>query len=892
MLLLGLGAGPTCAQPSAEEIARAVRDLGSPKFTLREKASALLWAAGQEGELALLRTLPKGDLEAVRRAQRILDKFRWGIYPDTPKEILALVTKFRSGTEPDKITVLRELFGRGPTQYRLIARLLSAEVGRTGRTNVGPAALGNDLMVALQARLRKHAFAELEELLAIRLTSGEEKPVRDYALCLLLNGNLERAIPYYDGHARLPEGKRAAVILTHLHRAKGDLSAARQAAELSGEAELLQMILAEQGDWKTLSARAEQLVGEDGLDDYKAVSHRLAGNGPGFEASVAALVKTARAKKPDDGTLWWEAKSLFLNDRPAEALAILDGGNDFAMPFNVLVRQHRHGEALRLLERYRSHDGEHTSWAAIHRAKLLLRLGEKEAACKVLDGVRAQIEERFFPWLHTALLRAERDAGREAEARQLWARLLRRGLPPDGKQPGGPSWTAASYAEHLLSAVLDLEHSGVPIWWRFLRARHSEPMFLGWRFPEDPLITLGRLRSLFDGKLDKAEFAALVRAAKEAALKRPEAMLLRQKAAKLQQPGAGPDEWLQGLIETCRRAGREDLLRECLEASVEVGGSRASFTELAKFLLGKQLWAEAAEVCARARKLHPDDPVLTLLHGHAQTRAGRVAEGRQLEELAHWLPLADDAARHELGKALADLGRHDEARREFTLVTRSGFRRSWYMRNAWRHLSQYALREGDFLKAAACWEIWYLGVIGRGSFFLEDEPYVTVPHRLHLWRGRGLLARGDLAGARAEIALCERVLPGEAETAQTFVPALTTAGHRREADALFERTFDYWRSLCKEHPRSAKFHNSLAWLAARCRRQLDAGLGHGRAAVRLGPDNPSYLDTLAEVHFQRGESAEAVRLIRRCIELAPGKDYYRNQLKRFEAGDRSVEVPR
>ena len=61
-------------------------------------------------------------------------------------------------------------------------------------------------------------------------------------------------------------------------------------------------------------------------------------------------------------------------------------------------------------------------------------------------------------------------------------------------------------------------------------------------------------------------------------------------------------------------------------------------------------------------------------------------------------------------------------------------------------------------------------------------------------------------------------------------------------------------------------------------------------AVHLSPENAGYLDTLAEVLFQRGEQAEALRLIRRCVELAPTREYFRRQLKRIEAGDPKVDV--
>jgi tetratricopeptide (TPR) repeat protein len=86
-------------------------------------------------------------------------------------------------------------------------------------------------------------------------------------------------------------------------------------------------------------------------------------------------------------------------------------------------------------------------------------------------------------------------------------------------------------------------------------------------------------------------------------------------------------------------------------------------------------------------------------------------------------------------------------------------------------------------------------------------------------------------------------------------------------------------------------HNSLAWLAARCRRQLALAENHAKKAVELAPDTPGYLDTLAEVQFQSGRKEAAIATMKRCIELDPDRPYYRKQLKRFEAGDPLADVP-
>ena len=65
----------------------------------------------------------------------------------------------------------------------------------------------------------------------------------------------------------------------------------------------------------------------------------------------------------------------------------------------------------------------------------------------------------------------------------------------------------------------------------------------------------------------------------------------------------------------------------------------------------------------------------------------------------------------------------------------------------------------------------------------------------------------------------------------------------------------------------------------------------GVKAVELAPDNAGYLDTLAEIHFQRGDKDKAVALQKRVVELDPKRSYYRKQLRRLEAGDPSAERP-
>jgi tetratricopeptide (TPR) repeat protein len=75
--------------------------------------------------------------------------------------------------------------------------------------------------------------------------------------------------------------------------------------------------------------------------------------------------------------------------------------------------------------------------------------------------------------------------------------------------------------------------------------------------------------------------------------------------------------------------------------------------------------------------------------------------------------------------------------------------------------------------------------------------------------------------------------------------------------------------------------NNLAWMYTQCERELDRALELSQRAVQLAPSSAVYLDTLAEVHFRRGNSQKAVELMRECVYLDPREPHYRENLDRF-----------
>jgi uncharacterized Ntn-hydrolase superfamily protein len=80
--------------------------------------------------------------------------------------------------------------------------------------------------------------------------------------------------------------------------------------------------------------------------------------------------------------------------------------------------------------------------------------------------------------------------------------------------------------------------------------------------------------------------------------------------------------------------------------------------------------------------------------------------------------------------------------------------------------------------------------------------------------------------------------------------------------------------------------NGLAWYTALAEVYLDEALVAAQRAVEMAPDSAQIVDTLAEVHFRRGEIDEAITTAARALALEPDSVYLREQLERFERAKR------
>jgi tetratricopeptide (TPR) repeat protein len=320
-------------------------------------------------------------------------------------------------------------------------------------------------------------------------------------------------------------------------------------------------------------------------------------------------------------------------------------------------------------------------------------------------------------------------------------------------------------------------------------------------------------------------------------------------------------------------------------------GSAAALLRLGDLLAGRKEWAAAAERYAGAWARGPKDPLPLHLEGHALRQAGKEKEGRKCQERAHLLPLGNEPVRHAFADALARRGHLEAARRERDLLQKVSAPGSFYAGEALRQAAIDAADRKEYLKAADLHERAMLRCLDARIAFANTAAYVAVPHAVHSLRARGLAAAGRFDEALREVRLSQAALPADVDLPVGVVPELEKRGRKKEADELYAACLAEYEKLCRDYPRSAWAHNSAAWLAACCRRDLDRAREHALRAVELAPETAGYRDTLGEVYFQRGDKEKALAAARKAVELDPGKDYFRKQLRRIEAGDRRAALP-
>jgi tetratricopeptide (TPR) repeat protein len=898
-------------EPSVEDL---VRDLGSPVFSRRQRASEKLWHRGRAALPALEKAADDPSPEVSRRAREILDKFTWGNFPDTPRPVLDQITAFRtakSGDQPEAFEKLLSLGAPGRTAARaILSRHLPDEVRNP---------LSAHLTTVLRREVPRLLFAgksdEAADWIALHTAGTSPEGAADYATFQFLSGSLGKAIADVEA-VRTPSSDRAAhdLLLAHLYRANGDWEKARKAARdlprQPNGSSLVEMLWEDEGNWKALLA--DPPPGPLNLPQaLRLTLLRLDNQQVEFEAEAKRIWSSADSlfQREDARDA---AFALLLNHRVVEAVELLNSRREnLGLLSEILIAQLRLKEALGLLgpsaKRKVPLDEQEKLRFELRRARVLVLTGRRDEAIELfhevargLRGLAAETRDwDDIQRTRRSLLRSELRSGLRELACEHAGLFV-----PDGQNEG------VERGETVFDLIFGNQADLAELAYHALRLNRGGNEAAG--------ATMNRVRELFDGTASKETVDVALKALGEPAA--PAVPLGGDNPFIPPGTSSNRDREVDrhlaraSILTAARRfTGAEKAYADAETTAVlfEAGdgsprrpspGARTwvfgtgdpgrPWREHGDFLVDRGRHADAAAAFEAGWKRYPDQPLLLFLSGQALARAGQTTEGRRRIELSHWVALGNERIRGKFLEELVRRGEGKAAKRETDLLLRACWSRDFYFGNVMNQVARAAALNHDWFTAERCIQrALFVLMKTRGVHFIDTAAYLNVPHEMLVFRARGLLAAGRLDEAVEQARACLDITPGHIGLASGMVPELDQIGRKREADELYARAREAYAKVLAAYPESAYARNALASLGANCRRDLVETLEHAKRAVAAEPESKSFRETLAEVHFRRGEREDAIRIMTKLAEEAPHNRLYRRQLGRYRSGDIGSPVP-
>ena len=862
---------PPRSLPRIESTDQAVRLLGDPHFAVREQATRWLWQQGERVRDALESATRNRDREIARRARLLLDRLALGIRPETPADVVRAIRRYLQGSSSEKTSILKTLLAKGHPDAAV--RLLQFSLDR------------NEPWIQSQVEivlpyLVFSGQSDLTEKLLEKNAQRNAEAASMYRSFLVSTGRLPKAIAKWEARCRQDPSPAHWQELAMLYRAHGDMDQAIDTARKIAEShpDLLELLLCETDRFDELADRlARKLPLNDeppAADQWPRYGYLLVfEDQAGKQREAAELLKTLRRWTGKDTTRrrlfsrillasgrFDEALPIIRKDAPLDYFELTKSLDRWDAAFQWLGIRDFDDPALqewlarKITEASKQGNSASAAAALLTVCRTLGRAGRSDLAAAPLDQLFQDSSKR------SARLFV-------SEAGKIIERELEMGLRDQALQHAAVVFTRSS-AKEVLPIVFGEESELARFWWSVFLGPETQDPFGEATVPFRR--TLEKLANLLERRMSADELRTWVL---DTARK-----MFKEKPARLA-------DALPLLVETLRHYGLYDDAVKLLDDYDASGDHNFLRADL---LAQRKEYREAAELYHQQSTENAESALLRFLESLCWEKAGDSDRAAQALLTANQLAL-DPLDRIEIASELVN--RHwdeaavDQLRHVLRVAGPTGRDEALY---SWTQrqltLSDYAdVATNNDLRRAWRWTLWQaidpeeFGM--RGSYF----PYFVFQTRFH--EAKYLLEQGRVEKALQVAEQARAAAPTSIEIAEFFVPKLVELGRRKDADRLFASIDKVMSNMCQMFPKAALYPNNLAWMYAKCGRKLDEALKLAERAVELEPDNATYLDTLAEVEFLRGNRDRAVELARRCIRLDPDHRHYRRQLQRFLEAD-------
>ncbi|MES2921930.1 MAG: hypothetical protein V4819_10295 [Verrucomicrobiota bacterium] len=862
-----------------KSLAVLIQDLSDEKYRIREEATRKIWMIGEPALGALQETAVGNDPEQAYRARELIRKIQLHVTPDTDPAVMALVERYAKATPNEKLGLFAQMHKR--RAWRQILKLYATETNPEIQARLQRAIDGVAVVAARECLEDGDAAAAREFL---ELAPADAPGLLALADFHRSQGTLEAELK----RAKTIKGVQGDAWQLALHRASGNLEAARDSATAAGEVKISAAMSALLGDplpW----LRKNQMTGDGGAihKPYTELAiKRWQGNtlrASDLEPLVQSAKSRNRGERPNGINslfLLGEtdlAEDAYWKSSPLEAFTFFESLERIPMALKALGldpdKPDYAGWVEKRVEQLSKEDAgeEHEASLDIDELILLANFLERrglneenaDAFMKPLAALADKDVKVFLDFLATLFGGSPSERGATEAAPQL-ARLA------------AITWAGdnATRWDEVIVAAVGGEEETMALW--------------DWLLVLDPKVS--RVERL-DGML------ALCGIGRDPHKLREKWLALAWEAIRNTPEGERTKSLLtmSYLSRQCPDVATSlkvwDMLPEDERNEVPWRLHVLDLTAAGRWDEAAEFYLTLIDRLAKARQ--DSQPWLRANAAACLRKAGRAEEAAAQDALVEKLALGNNAL--EIANGYAEGCDYERAADWWARSARQSDPTTEYFEYALRYHVQTLLDQGDWKAVAAVSEV-------RAQMSASVDPsgggaLARLRVRLHADLGRAFAnLKSDRAGALALLGNCHRLFPSDGSLADDFFPALRRMGLVKEHDEWFKISWDRMVAVLAQFPDSDNTRNTAAWLASRARRNLDQAEEFENMALAMNPDQSAYLDTMAEIQFAKGKREKALEWSSRAVNFSDPDQRFipneRDQIRRQQERFHSAPLPR
>lgn len=842
------------AEPAADVTAAWIKDLSSDEFKVREKASRELWKLGDSVLPALREAVLSDDPEVVTRARDALEKIELRITENTSERILSLIQSYRKSDSRFKMSLLSEL--KDEKAYFQVLKLYSMENPEDQREL---ASVVED--VALQAA--REAIMEDDTKLAVELLNLAPPNYTEMMALACLYRSLGQLDAQLSNNTP-PRNVDPEVWKGYLLRAKGDLDGAIANAVATNQQQLLAGLKVLKGDpvpWLELN---------------KAPGHRPQSSQQAQQAYVDAALKRWRGEEIDQKDLEplnrllksgsryqrnYGMGSLASLGRFSEVQNLLNKDNP-TMGYLYHLSREEVDQALQAIGLDPANP-DFSKWAKSKFDKLK-KEGYSDTVMMELVMMASFMEKRGLDKELVAAFETPLAEIRKENEDAYWEAI--------------PSFFMADFGapDFVVEHLSKWAGSDEERWGRvFSAALGDEEEVMDW------LVWIRELKPEMKDREALEVMLAIFKMDNATGDLRVKWMERIWKAVNAEKDQDKKMELALRVMQLCISQQDSQNTLKAWDMLDEKRRESARWGSIDMYLSAAGRWDEAAKFLQGLTedKKHASPEI----HAHLAAtlrRGGMEQEAKVHDQMAEKLYLGSGGSAIRMASYYVYGGDYERAdvwsQRAALEVSPSDAEFLTVM----EMYAQKNVRKRDWKLAAACHEV--IVHINAGSQYREDRlsDYAKARMNADLARAMSILPENRERALKMLKAIHQDFMP-DGVLADDFFPALREVGLQKELETWFMESWNLMVGVIEKYPKSHNSRNTAAWFASRAGMKLKEAEKYLSEAIAMAPEQPAYLDTMAELKFAQGDRKSALEWSQRSVSFAPFEDMIRAQHERF-----------